>query len=383
MPGVTGEYVSTPDSAGNSITGDIDVRVKLSDGVNFSPASTSLLIGQWATPHKNWAVYFTASNAFFGYSVDGSATIGRSFAPIPSGTQYLRATHDVDNGAGGNDVKLWTSLTGLDGSWVEHGHSVAAGTVTRHDSANPLTVGDQSGGGLPFACEVEWAEVRDGIDGTIVSRFNAADASADAATWVDPVTGQTNTINRSTAAGYKVVVVPAGESLMQVDGVNDGPVVVGDMSVMDFVPGTGLTLVADVRMHNTTLSAGRILTNATYPDDGAALQRVGTGPRLQGRLDDGTSIANIGDNADNITYGVRTVAVAAFGSSDHEFYTDGVSRETATTAVLAEPSATLPTFGRRVDGGGPWAGDVYAIAIVKDRIDTCAVKSLTAEMAAS
>jgi hypothetical protein len=106
-------------------------------------------------------------------------------------------------------------------------------------------------------------------------------------------------------------------------------------------------------------------------------------PRLYGSLDDGPTLVNVGSSADNVTYGVRTRAITAHGSSDHEFYTVGVSRGAAATAVAAEPATEMLHFGRRPDGVSPLAFELHGFAVVRDRIPACAVKSLTAEMAVS
>ena len=265
---------------------------------------------------------------------------------------------------------------------VARGAGVTTTEIVYVDSAGAETTATTAADPVVADAAGEWVEIRlrNGVGGTVYDVLAAADANPDAYTFVSSTSGATVTVNHTTAAGYKVTLAEEGDSLLLVDGVNDFARVIGDMSVMDFDPTAGLTLIADVRMHDTTLSNGRVLTCTTSSDDGADLRRHTTTERLAGRVDDGSAFVVVGDNGNNITYGTRVRAIAAFGSSDQEMYTNGVSRETATTAVAAEPAATLPIFGRREDGGVPLAFELHGFVVIKRRVSDSAAATITTEM---
>jgi hypothetical protein len=384
LPGVSGEYVSTPDSAANSITGDLDVRVAVTNVRDY--AAEQMLAAKYATTgdQRSWRFSIIDDKLRFRFSADG---VGSSFRDSATGiealgeTVELRVAIDADTGAGDGAISFYYRTTPGLGEWVVLNTVAVAGGVSIFDGTAPIEVGSNRGGAADLlGADVLFAEVYDGIDGTLVERIDPADADPDAYTFVSATSGATVTVNHTTAAGYKATLAEEGDSLLLVDGVNDFARVIGDMSVMDFDPTVGLTLVADVRMHNTTLSYGVLVTNSDATNDGAVILRHDTNPRFYGRLDDGAAIASVGDNADNITYGTRVRAIAAFGSSDQEMYTNGVSRETATTAVAAEPAATLPIFGRREDGGVPLAFELHGFVVIKRRVSDSAAATITTEM---
>ena len=103
------------------------------------------------------------------------------------------------------------------------------------DSTDPLTVGAYGVGGSvgPLDAEVYYAELYDGIDGTLVERFDPADADPDPSTFTSATSGATVTINRTTSASYHVEVAELDVAAIQTDGGNDYAVVIGDDSVGD------------------------------------------------------------------------------------------------------------------------------------------------------
>lgn len=265
---------------------------------------------------------------------------------------------------------------------VARGAGVTTTEIVYVDSAGAETTATTTADPVVADAAGEWVEIRlrDGVGGAVYDVIDSADADADAYTFVSSTSGATVTVNHSTAAGYKVLLVEEGQTVVQGDGVNDQLVIVGDLSVMDFDPAVGLSLVARLRIHNTTANSGQVLTATLSNQDGALIQRSSTSARLLGRLDDGSAVIGVGDSADHLTYGQSFIAVAAFGSSDHEYYADGVSIETVSTAVAAEPAATLPTFFRRADGGLPFAFDLLDFWIVRRRLSDSSAATATTEM---
>ncbi|MCP4962828.1 MAG: hypothetical protein GY925_26620, partial [Actinomycetia bacterium] len=311
-------------------------------------------------------------------SVTGTSTATLGSVTSAGTAVWVRATFDASTG----DKEFFYSLDDVEVesavSWTQLGATVSGTSGAIPDTTSALMAGAHGGGSSwNFSGEVYVAEVYD--DGNLVERIAADDADPNASTWVSPTSGQTITANRAAAAQYHVAVIPSGVEAAQTDGVDDKPVAIGDDSVGDFDPAVGLTMAVWFRVHDGAGSYGRVLTNGDTGDNGVTIQRHATNPRFRGYLKDGTNAASPGDNVDNVTYGGQALIVAAFGSSDHEFYADGVSIETTSTAVVVETSTNPMTMGMRPDGASPLAVTIFGAAVVGRRIDDAAAVTIAAE----
>lgn len=186
----SGSSMSCPDSAGLSITGDLDVRVdmRLAD---WTVAGRFLSKSGGAGARSYILDSTTDGNLVLFWSVDGTATLSAtSTVPLPqsTGRQTVRATLDVDNGAGGRTVTFYTG-TSVDGPWAQLGDPVVqAGVTSIFDGTAVLRTGDN----LP-ACEVYALKVLQGIGGTERANPNFA-AQADGATSFADAAGNTWTM---------------------------------------------------------------------------------------------------------------------------------------------------------------------------------------------
>lgn len=161
---------STPDAAGISITGDIDIRVELELN-SFSPYVGLMSKGlAWffevrstGIPRLTWSPTGLGTGAI----------IANATAAVSSGLQALRVTLDVNNGAGGNTATFYTAST-ISGPWTQLGSPVVtAGTTSIGDDVGPLQVGVTHGfgGGSSTQADALYykAELRNGINGSIVA----------------------------------------------------------------------------------------------------------------------------------------------------------------------------------------------------------------------
>jgi len=151
--GIASNYVSAPDSAALSITGDltIDVKVAMDD---WSPSAQQALVAKYTAAGGGQRAYQLLLNTdgtlAFNSSVSGasatvavSSTAGTGFGD--GTTNWIRVTFDVDNGAGGNDVKFYTSSDGS--SWSQLGTTkTQVGTTSIFDSTAVLEVGSNASG---------------------------------------------------------------------------------------------------------------------------------------------------------------------------------------------------------------------------------------------
>lgn len=167
-------YASTPDP-GSTFNGDIDLRW-WGAPADWTPAASQALIAQVSSgggiawqwfiePSGEMLFFFTPDGSSGGPAYSGAAT---GFA---DGTDHwMRVTRQVSTGI----VKHYTSPDGS--SWTQLGSdsSPFGGGVPIFPSTVPITIGARGDGGTPFEGIVRYAELRDGINGTVIYSFDAA-----------------------------------------------------------------------------------------------------------------------------------------------------------------------------------------------------------------
>ncbi len=183
LPGTNGHFASTPDHASLDITGDVDLRAYVAldwDSVSaYEPIVWKVASGQ----RSYWLTLAANNSLEMSWSIDGSAQIIEGSTVDPGATladgdfQWVRATLDVDNDASGYDVKFY--LGGFDRNnpvWVQLGATVVGGATTSIFSGTAaLLVGADGFSSNWLKGLVGIAQVYDGIDGTLVADFDAAD----------------------------------------------------------------------------------------------------------------------------------------------------------------------------------------------------------------
>lgn len=203
LDGSSGCYASTPDSASVSITGDIDLRIRLST-TDWTPSEADTFIAKRANSSDQISYIFrndTSGNLVLLWTVDGAigsliTKTSTSSVSFDSGhIAWVRATLDVDNGAAGNDVKFYTSIDGS--TWTQLGSTVTtAGTTSIYDSTSIVEIGAQrTGQGNLLSGNVYYAEIRNGIGGTVVAKFDPSNDASEGDTSFTSSTGEVWTIN--------------------------------------------------------------------------------------------------------------------------------------------------------------------------------------------
>ncbi len=173
LPGVNGNYLSTPDAAALDITGDIDLRAKVALD-DWTPAAEGYLLSKWSSGQQSYILAVTTGgNLRLYWTTDGSTNIFRtstvSLGLTDGAVKWVRATLDVDNGASGHDAKFWTSDDGS--SWTQLGTTVTtAGTTSIWSGSAPVEVGTVSGGSSSAGGPGKYsrAQVYSSIGGTLV-----------------------------------------------------------------------------------------------------------------------------------------------------------------------------------------------------------------------
>lgn len=205
LPGTTGNFAKTPDSASNSITGDIDIRVKVSLD-DWTPSAAKVLLSKLSA----------ASQWSYDFYVGGGGSTGKlCFLTSPDGTANTSAISSVATGIADGAVK-WVratrvSATGVtkfytsdDGvTWAQLGTDVSNTAGAIYDSTSEVRIGQDTGG--PLAGKVYRAQVYNGIDGTLAVDFDATDAANGATSFVSSTSGETWTINQSGSPAAGIV----------------------------------------------------------------------------------------------------------------------------------------------------------------------------------
>lgn len=225
LPGVAGNYASTPDSAAFP-TGDIDIIVRASAD-DWTPGGFKTFIAKWPSAGQfSFRLMISSANVLqLRWTEDGTTqkTSSSTAAPTVSDgeTIWIRCTLDVDNGAAGNDVKFYTAADSATEptSWTQLGTTVTTAGVTSifNGTGNGEIGTDNLGLADAFAGKIYRAIIKSGIDGTTVVDFNPSDASDAATSFASSATGETWTINSS--GGLKAQIV--GRASILFDGTAD------------------------------------------------------------------------------------------------------------------------------------------------------------------
>lgn len=203
LSGIAGNYASTPDTAANSVTGDLDLRIKMSLN-DWTPAAAQVPFNKFdgVSAQRAYMLYVdTGGFVRLYWSTNGVVELNAvSTVAVPAAdgaTIWLRATLDVDNGAAGRDIKFYTSADGV--VWTQLGATVTqGGTTSIFNATSALLVGGWNvGSNDPMIGVVYYAEVRNGLDGPIVASFDPSRAAASGATSLTAETGEVWTINQS------------------------------------------------------------------------------------------------------------------------------------------------------------------------------------------
>lgn len=193
--GTGGTVWSTPDSAGTSIVGDIDLQARVAPA-DYTPAINQTLIGKFETSgnQRSYRLFIdTTGKLGLEWSANGTAIITKLSTVatgLTDGVQmWLRATLTVNNGAAGNDVKFYTSTDGA--TWTQLGATVTtAGTTAIFNSTAALVVGAYTNAGTvePYTGQFYQARVYQGILGTLRADADfTAQGSTSVTTFVDSI----------------------------------------------------------------------------------------------------------------------------------------------------------------------------------------------------
>lgn len=193
LPGGSANNASTPDSVALSITGDIDIRARVSLA-DWTPSAVSALVAKFATSTAQRSYYLrVATNGaltFLGSSdgttsnlnvTSSAAVVAANGAPI-----IVRVTRTIAAG----EILCYTHADQVArpaaAAYTQLGNALSDDAGALSDSTAPVVIGAQSSSAAdPTIGKVYWVEIRDGIDGTVVASPDFTAGSPGAANLTD------------------------------------------------------------------------------------------------------------------------------------------------------------------------------------------------------
>lgn len=175
FPGVTSNYASTPDAAAVSVTGDIDIRIRVAAD-DWTPASAGYFMSKAITGGQfSYDLQLVAATGKLTLrtSPDGVTLVSATSSLAPTITDgsvlWIRVTRRVSDGR----VQFFTASGALtspvaaDFTQLGTDQTISSGAGI-FDGTDQLAIGAQSGGGTPLAAKFYRAQLYNGIDGTLV-----------------------------------------------------------------------------------------------------------------------------------------------------------------------------------------------------------------------
>lgn len=268
LTGLVNSYASTPDNAALDITGDIDLSSDLT--LDSWTGTQKGVIAKWNVGANQRSYLLTIESngrPRIWWSTAGTSGTQLSLTanlpiPISSGRLSIRATLDVNNGAGGHTAVFYTAPAGtsLNGPWTQLGDArIGAGTTSIFSGSAILEVGSWStGADGKFAGQVHSARVRNGIAGAIVANPFFSSQPAGTTSFADSA-GRTWTVQ----AGASIVTIAP------VPGTDWGTADTGqDWNLGATTAGFGAWVNNGVGVVRSVTPAGRIMEQVTDPVTG-------------------------------------------------------------------------------------------------------------------
>lgn len=245
LPGSAGNYVSLPDSAQVSVTGDIDIRVRaaLDDWTGTAQTFCAKQVSG-----TSWRFRTSTTAGRLEATIGGNIGIQTVTSTVATGfsagsIHWVRFTYDTST----TTAKFYTSEDGL--SWSQLGGDLTTMTNTSiTDTADIVELGSRAAGGGSLATGkfysaqvysdlTETTKVLDWNASSMTQSGGADDATPSAGTW---------TINES-ATGAKSALITNDDIQFSVDDYCE----VADNALLDFSGSDDFSVAAYARVHGT------------------------------------------------------------------------------------------------------------------------------------
>ena len=389
LPGSAGNYLSTPDSAALSITGDIDIRVAVAMS-DWTPSGSQVLVAKFAESVGDGYEFYVRSDGLLAFSwEDAVGTISTKLSTVvptiaDGALLLIRATLDVNNGAVGHDVKFFTKTSteataradALSNSgWTQLGATVTTAVTTSIKDGTPaLNIGREDAGTSFFLSgKIYAAVIKSGIDGTTVFDLDPSVAVEPYATFAEQSSNlATVTINRS-ATGRTTEVVDRPLFLAGPD--DDFRLVASDVNF-----GTGpFTVAVCYRSYDSGAATPVHAGNGNGGTTGWDMLRV-AGNEIRFTIRPAPAAAAIGPAA--WTPGILAVHGGVRSATALTGYIDGTAG-TPVGANNGDVTTAGPTRLMNYPGAQPTTGSFVAAAMFTRALSAAEMVQLAVELKAA
>ena len=352
----------------HNIVGDLDVR--------WAGAFDPALLESPENPIV--ARYASGTNNSYLVEIGGLGD-GRCFQRVGGVTGST-----VLNGIGPQDTarhSYQTTRVASSGLWSGYIDDVLVDTTVGtsgaidSDSTASVEVGAASNGTLrPIEGAVEWAEVRDGIDGPIVVRFDASRLAKPFENYTDTQRGNVWTVNRG-STGLLSTVIDQDTWLYTTDDY----MVVPDHPGLNFAGGESFTILVAARMNANRSQSDRLVDKRSVYGYGVS---TGVGDTMACFFDDFTggffSIVGTAEAGD----GEEFVTVMRLDNVTGGQFVDGVADGTPVTLGGGTLTDT-PDFNIGVKHGYTlnfYEGEIMAVALWRRALTDAEIVQAAAEL---
>ncbi len=329
LNGVAGNYFSAPDSAALSITGDIDIRVRVAFADWTPAAESSLVFKASASGNRSYGISLLTSGLLnFNYSASGSTTNNATSSVAPTvadgASIWVRATREAATG----DVIFYTApdSSSAPTTWVKLGTTISTTAGAIFDNNAALEIGSAFvGTATPANARFFRAQIYNGIAGTLAFDFNPA-------TYTNGTTFVDSSVNAAVISlnGGSVICTA---SALYFDGVND------------FMATGGFTLVQPETVYLVLKQATWTVADCVY--DGSATNSMlleqyaaGASPQLA---------QYAGSYAGIVSFALQTggVVTAIFNGAASSLR---LNQNSASSGSVGTTNGGAFTLGTRADG---------------------------------
>lgn len=188
FPGAAADHVDTdPISFAYANGGDVDVRARIRPNA-YTGALQGIIVHRTTNNPTVILRLESSGNLSLLRHNDVLFVTLTSSAAVPSGTEFVRAT-SVQTGSAPSVTFTHRFYTSVDGvTWTELGtaqSATVADPMPNPSAELPVIVGanNSTGSSGPYTGRIYWAEIRDGVDGPVLARFDAAEAAKSPGAW--------------------------------------------------------------------------------------------------------------------------------------------------------------------------------------------------------
>lgn len=352
LAGIAANNASTPSSAVLNVGGDLtlDMKVRLND---YTDAIAPYLISKWgAVGNRSWALYLAGDGKVHLVTTPDGTTQLDNVSSVAIGTTdgnetWVRASLDVNDGAGNRVCKFYTSTDGQ--TWSQLGTTATtAGATSIFASTAAVVVGDASGGGSAaisgrvFQAKVSTSYLQAASGVGFAALDCSFEAQANGATTFVCATGQTITVNVS--GGYPAKIVAPTAAYLQLNGTTGNWASCPHAAAVSFTTGT-IEQVVRVKVNDYTDAVRNQGLISKFNGTASWLWRLTTTGEMQWLTAVGNYTSVGAALTDGVTYWLRVVHVTATG---------------ATTFYKAADQETEPVTWTTISAGNSGIGALSA-----------------------